>query len=77
MAALNTKYLKELEQYMSSGELEEDFKWSSQERREEILEFLETFMDVAELADKTATKLIFKGSMLGGLVPQDDTSKNG
>jgi hypothetical protein len=71
MAALHSKYLDELAEYMTSGELEEDFKWSSPERREEILEFLEKFMDVAEIADKTATELIFKGSMLSGLIPQD------
>lgn len=67
MAALNTNYLAELEEYLSSGRLEEDFEYSPEERRHEILEFLEKLMDVAELADASATRLIFKGSQLGAL----------
>ncbi len=67
MAALNINYLAELEEYLSSGRLEEDFSYSPEERRHEILEFLEKLMDVAELADATATRLIFKGSQLGAL----------
>ena len=38
---LNMKYLEELEEYMKSGNMEEDFKWSGEERRQEMLEFLE------------------------------------
>lgn len=67
MAALNMRYLEELEEYMRSGDMEEDFKWSSEERRQEILAFLEKLMDVGEQADKTATDIIFKGSQLGAL----------
>lgn len=59
MAALRLAYLLELEEYMKSGNLAEDFSYSSEERRYEILEFLEKLMDVAELADETATKIIF------------------
>ena len=58
---LNMKYLEELEEYMKSGNMEEDFKWSGQE----MLEFLEKLMDLGELADATATSVIFKGSQLG------------
>lgn len=65
---LNMKYLEELEEYMNSGNLEEDFKWSAEERRQELLEFLEKLMDLGELADKTATTVIFKGSQLGALM---------
>ena len=36
MPALNSKYIEELKDYLKSGELEEDFKWSAEERREEI-----------------------------------------
>ncbi|MCT4536234.1 hypothetical protein [Halodesulfovibrio sp.] len=67
MAALHLQYLKELEEYMSSGRMQEDFECSPEERRFEMLEFLETLMDVAEIADDTATKLIFKNSQLGAL----------
>lgn len=65
---LNAKYLEELEEYMKSGQMEEDFKWSAEERREEMLEFLEKLMDLGELADQTATAIIFKGSQLGALM---------
>ncbi len=64
---VNMKYLEELEEYMKSGNLEEDFKWSTEERRQELLEFLEKLMDLGELADATATAVIFKGSQLGAL----------
>ena len=62
---LNMKYLEELEEYMKSGNMEEDFKWSGEERRQEMLEFLEKLMDLGELADATATSVIFKGPQLG------------
>ena len=67
MAMLNVKYIAELEEYLKSGNLEEDFKWSVEERRGEILEFLERLMDLGELADETATHIIFKGH-LGALM---------
>ncbi len=57
---LNKKFLSDLEQYLASGELEQDFTHSSEERRLEMLDFLEKLMDVAELADRTATRIIFK-----------------
>lgn len=57
---LNEKFLNDLEQYLASGELEQDFAHSSEERRLEMLDFLEKLMDVAELADRTATRIIFK-----------------
>ncbi len=60
MAALHLHYLLELEEYLRSGNLAQDFHYSPEERRHEILEFLEKLMDVAELADETATKIIFR-----------------
>ncbi len=60
MAALHLNYLLELEEYLSSGALAEDFHYSPEERRHEILEFLEKLMDVAELADEIATRIIFR-----------------
>ncbi len=65
---LNFKYLEELEKYMKSGNMEEDFTWSAEERRQEMLEFLDKLMDLGELADQTATSIIFKGSALGALM---------
>lgn len=67
MAMLNARYIAELEDYLRSGDLEVDFKWSVEERRGEILEFLEKLMDLGELADETATRIIFKGQ-LGALM---------
>ncbi|MBT8763848.1 hypothetical protein KFV02_07870 [Desulfohalobiaceae bacterium Ax17] len=64
---LNEKFLEELEEYLKSGRLEEDFEYSAEDRRYEILDYLERLMDVAELADEVATRLIFKNSQLGQL----------
>lgn len=64
MAQLKTEYLEELETYMRSGQMAEDFEYVEEERRYEMLDFLEKLMDLAELADETATKLIFKGSSM-------------
>lgn len=76
MAMLNAKYIGELEEYLKSGDLEEDFKWSVEERRGEILEFLERLMDLGELADATATRIIFKGQLgaLMGMPGEENTS---
>lgn len=74
---INFKYLEELESYMKSGEMEEDFKWSAEERRQEMLEFLDKLMDLGELADQTATSIIFKGSALGAMmgIPKPEEQK--
>ena len=53
--------LEELETYMRSGELEADFKDGCENDRFYLLELLEKLVDVAELADATATRLIFRG----------------
>ncbi len=57
--------------YMESGEMERDFSDGCEHDRYYLLNLLEKFMDVADIADKTATKLIFKGS-LGALVRHED-----
>jgi len=67
MARLDRKYVGELAEYLRSGELAEDFQWSDEERRGEMLEFLDTLMDLGDLANGTATKIIFKGR-LGALM---------
>ncbi|EGJ51057.1 hypothetical protein V6C53_02085 [Desulfocurvibacter africanus] len=59
--------LLEIEEHIKSGRLAEDFEDGSKSRKEEILEFLEKLMELGELADETATKLIFKDSYLEAL----------
>ena len=76
---LNMPYLEQLEEYITSGNMEEDFVWSAEGRRHEMLEFLEKLMDVAELADAAATRMIFKGNLgtLAGIkTPDDDQNKD-
>lgn len=58
---LTVKDLDELEQYIRSGELETDFKDGCEHDRHYLLELLEKLMDVADLADEAATRLIFRG----------------
>ena len=65
---LTVKDLEEFENYMRSGELETDFKDGCENDRYYLLELLEKFMDVAELADETATKVIFRGQ-IGPQIP--------
>jgi hypothetical protein len=55
---LNEKFLNEFEEYLTSGQLEEDYGYSAEDRKMEILEYLERFMDLAEEADKVATRLL-------------------
>ena len=66
---LTVKDLEELEEYMRSGQLEADFKDGCENDRFYLLELLEKLMDVAELADETATRVIFRGQ-LGTLMGQ-------
>ncbi|MBN2141250.1 MAG: hypothetical protein JW718_09630 [Desulfovibrionaceae bacterium] len=70
---LDAEYLKKLEDYIRSGDLAFDFENGDEERRGRILDFLERIMDLAELADQTATRLIFKDGyleMLSGVSAQ-------
>ncbi|MFO7802139.1 MAG: hypothetical protein R6V55_07585 [Desulfovermiculus sp.] len=62
---LDDEYIDGLIGYIQSGELSEDFEHSSEERRYEILDFLEKVMELGEVADETATKIIFKNTQLG------------
>ena len=55
--------LDELHHYMTSGAIEKDFAEGCEHDRFYLLELLEKLMDVAETADATATKLIFKGQL--------------
>jgi hypothetical protein len=58
------EYLEKLEEHLKSGVFEDIFTHSPPERQGEMLDFLEKLMDVAELADEVATKVIFKDNYL-------------
>lgn len=79
---LTIKDLETLEQYITSGELETDFKDGCEHDRHYLLELLEKLMDVADLADAAATRLIFRGLPLPPppvasttLLPREDDKK--
>lgn len=57
---LDAAYLEKLRAYMESGDLAFDFENAGDEDKGAILDFLESLMDLADLADATATRLIFK-----------------
>lgn len=64
---LDAAYLQKLRAYLESGDLRFDFENGSEETKGEILDFLEGLMDLAELADATATRLIFKDAYMEGV----------
>jgi len=64
---LDTAYLDKIAEYFTSGDLAFDFENGDDERKQNILEYLEKLMDLADQADELATRLIFKGGMLGAL----------
>jgi hypothetical protein len=61
---IEMKDLEEFERYLTSGRLAGDFEIGNQDEKFALLEFLEKFMDLAELVDKEATGLIFKAGYL-------------
>ncbi len=69
---IKPEYLEKLENYMTSGDMQFEFDNGTEEKRFEILDFLEKLMDVAEIADEHATKLIFKGDMMGQVAEDND-----
>jgi hypothetical protein len=69
---LNEQYIIELKEYLGSGNLEEDFEHSAEERRLEILDFLEKLMELGESADEAATRIIFKKTQLGAMAGLKD-----
>ena len=69
---LDTDYLQELKEYLSSGRLAEDFEYSAEERRYEILDFMELLMDLGEIANEEATKIIFKNTQLQSLFGENN-----
>lgn len=60
-SVLTLEQLNEFEKLIRSGRLEAEFRCGSEEERLKTLELLEKLMDVAELADEAATRLIFRG----------------
>lgn len=77
---LDSAYLQKLSDYMKSGDFAFDFEHAPQEKKLDMLDFLEQLMDLAELADETATKAIFKNSYLGmlsGVSDQNERSPEG
>ena len=61
---LDSAYLDKLRRYFENGDLVFDFENASEADKGEILDFLEALMDLAELADATATRLIFKDAYM-------------
>lgn len=72
---LDFAYLDKLTAYLRSGDFAFDFEHAAEERRLEMLDFLEQLMDLSELADATATKVIFKDSYLGMLTGVSDQNQ--
>lgn len=70
MPLLDMEYLDKVEKYLDSGDLAFDFEHADEDKKYEILDFLEKLMDVAEKADEVATKSIF--GKLMGMMGQDD-----
>lgn len=58
---LKLEDLTELETYLRSGELEKDFQDGCENDRNSLLELLEKLMDLGELADEAATRIIYRG----------------
>ena len=57
---LDIDYLKRVEEYFKNGDCKFEFENGEEERRLEIIDFLEHLMELGEQADELATKLIFK-----------------
>jgi hypothetical protein len=77
MSLLDFEYLEKLEEYMDSGDMAFEFENGDEEKRYEILEFLQKLMDVSDKADEVATRLIFKDSYLEQMagVPTENDQK--
>lgn len=58
---LTIRELREFIAYLKCGKFEQDFEIATHEKKEEMLELLETVMDASDLADEVATKLIYRG----------------
>jgi hypothetical protein len=72
---LDPAYLDKLDAYLRSGDFAFDFEYAEQARKLDMLDFLDRLMDLAELADATATKIIFKDTQLGLLAGMSDQNQ--
>lgn len=70
MSLLDLQYLYKVQKFMDSGDMAFEFEHGDEQKRFQILEFLETLMDVADKADETATRLIFTDSYVDGAAIQ-------
>lgn len=61
---IDNSYLEKLEKFMSSGDFKFEFDNGTEERRLELLDFLEKVIEVGELANETATHCIFRDSYM-------------
>lgn len=73
---LSMRELDEMESYIRSGQLEKDFQDGCEHDRHYLLELLEKLMDVADLADEAATRLIYRG-LNPGLAPTQNATETG
>lgn len=64
---LTVTELEAFADYIRSGQLETDFTEGCEHDRYALLELLETLMDVADLADEAASRLIYRGILGGGI----------
>lgn len=55
---LKLEELQEFEEQLKNGQIEDMFKYGAEEQRLELLELLEKAMDVGELANEVATRLL-------------------
>lgn len=71
---LDTEYLKRVMHYFESGDCKFEFEHGEEERRLEIIDFLEHLMELGEKADELATKLIFKDAY-ASMITEDGVAK--
>ena len=64
--------LNELEKELKSGEFEKQFRRCGEIQRGNMLELLEKLMDLGELADEVATRLIYRRQNLNEADRQDN-----
>ena len=57
----NMRAIDNIREYLVSGQAEDDFKKGGEYEKGMILESLEQIMDLADLADEVATRLIYRG----------------
>ena len=55
------------ENFFTSGDLAFEFEHGDEDKRMAILEYLEKLMDLSDIADELATRLIFKDGYLEAL----------